>query len=285
MEKVIINDQIVNRIDAKVDMNDRGYHFGDGIYEVIRVFNGVLFAAEEHLERLFKSAKKVNIDIPYSKDKIINLVNTLVELNDVETGIVYFQITRGSAIRTHEFPTSKTEPVFTAFTANVEVPEKELEKGVEVITTEDVRWLRCEIKSLNLLPNVLAKQEAAEKNCYEAIFHRDEIVTEASSSNVFIVKNGVVITHPVTSQILNGITRQVVLNLCEENSIRFTKKKYSVLDLMTADEVFITSTTADVMPVIKIDNTVIGTGAPGSVTRNLQSLFREKANKDTKLVV
>lgn len=285
MEKVIINDQIVNRIDAKVDLNDRGYHFGDGIYEVIRVINGELFTVEEHLDRFFNSARKINLNIPYSKDKTIKLVESLVKHNDISTGIVYFQLTRGNAIRTHEFPNSSTTPVFSAFTTNIEVPEKELENGVEAIITEDVRWLRCEIKSLNLLPNVLAKQEAVEKNCFEAIFHRDGIITEASSSNVFIVKNGMVFTHPVTSLILNGITRQVVLDLCQTNSMQVTEMKFSVNDLMTADEVFITSTTSDVMPVTKIGNTVIGTGAPGSVTRELQSLFRERVNKDTKLVV
>lgn len=285
MEKVIINDQIVNKEEARIDFNDRGYHFGDGIYEVIRVINGVLFTAEEHLERFYNSAKKINMEIPYTKNKVKGLVQSLVSANEVNTGIVYFQLTRGSAIRTHEFPINGTKPNFTAFTTNVDVPKKEHEKGVEVIIAKDIRWLRCDIKSLNLLPNVLAKQEAAAKGYYEAIFQRDGIVTEASSANVFIIKNGIIYTHPATNLILNGITRQVVISLCKEHGLQLTEAEFTVDDLMIADEVFITSSTADVMPVIKINEKEMNLGIPGSVTQRLQILFKEKVQKDTKLTI
>lgn len=285
MEKVIINDKIVNRDEANVDLNDRGYHFGDGIYEVIRVINGGLFTAEEHLQRFFNSAKKINLEIPYSNNKIKELVYFLIEANKVKTGIIYLQLTRGIAIRTHEFPNNITKPVLTAFTMNLDIPEKELKTGVEVITADDVRWLRCEIKSLNLLPNVLAKQEAVEKGCYEAIFQRDGIVTEASSANVFIVKEGIVYTHPVTNIILNGITRQVIKDLCKKNGVLMYEKEFTVDELLAADEVFITSTTADVMPVVKIENKNVGQGNPGLVTRKMQNLFREKVRNETELAL
>lgn len=283
MEKVIIHDQILNRSDAKIDLNDRGYHFGDGVYEVIRILNSALFTEDEHLERFFNSAKKIKMNVPYSKEKVKKLVRSLVYLNDINTGIVYFQLTRGNATRTHKFPTDNIQPVFTAFTLSAGIPELVQRNGVEVITTEDVRWLRCEIKSLNLLPNVLAKQEAVEKNCFEAIFHRNGIVTEASSTNVFIVKDGTIITHPATRLILNGITRQVVIHLCEKNGFEYTEAEFSVHDLTTADEVFITSSTSDIIPVVKVDKSAIGKGVPGLITQKLQSLFREKVDRDTKL--
>lgn len=275
MEKVIINDQFLNKIDAKIDINDRGYHFGDGVYEVIRVINGKLFFEKEHLRRFFSSAEKIKIKVPYSKEKLISFVNELVLLNKLNNGIVYFQITRGSTIRTHQFPPEIIQPVFTAFTSNAKVPTKEQEEGVKAITTKDIRWLRCDIKSLNLLPNVLAKQEAIDNGCFEAILHRDEIVTEASSTNVFIIKNEQIITHPATELILDGITRQFVINICKENKMKITEEVFTVKDLMSADEVFITSSTSDVIPIVEIDNLAIGKGQPGQMTKRIQDVFKE----------
>lgn len=280
MGKVILNGEMMERSEAVIDMEDRGYQFGDGVYEVIRVYDGNLFTGEEHIERLFASAGKIKLDIPFSRDKVLSLARQLVKENGVMLGTVYMQVTRGTASRSHIFPDpSTTKGVFSAYTTEAPRPEKALENGVAAITEDDIRWLRCDIKSLNLLPNVLAKQEASGQGCYEAILHRSGTITEGSSSNVYIVKDGTVITHPATNLILNGITRQVTLKLCAENNIPFSEKEYSLEELRQADEVFLTSTTSEIMPIVKVDGSQVGEGIPGPVTRKLQLLFQEEVNK------
>ncbi|GIN93060.1 D-alanine aminotransferase [Siminovitchia terrae] len=287
MGKIILGDQILERSDVNIDLEDRGYQFGDGVYEVIRVYGGELFTIKEHIERLFQSAKKIKLDVSMSSEQIRGLTEELVKENGVDFGSVYMQVTRGAAPRAHMFPKpeSSTKAVFTAYTNEVPRPASLLEKGVEAITTEDIRWLRCDIKSLNLLPNVLAKQEAADSDCFEAILHRNGIVTEGSSSNAYIVKNGEVITHPANNLILNGITRQVLAELCKENGIPFIEKEFELIDLQNADEVFITSTVSEVMPVIKVNGETVANGKPGNITCKLQGLFEARINQDTKVEI
>ncbi len=287
MGKVIFDDQILERSDVHIDLEDRGYQFGDGVYEVIRVYSGKLFTMKEHIERLFQSAQKIKLDISMSPEQIQELAEELVKENKVDFGSIYMQVTRGAAPRTHMFPKpeSNTKAVFTAYTNEVPRPVSLFEKGVAAITTEDIRWLRCDIKSLNLLPNVLAKQEATDSACFEAILHRNGIVTEGSSSNAYIVKNGEVITHPADRLILNGITRQVLVELCKANGILFVEKEFDLRDLKDADEVFISSTTSEVMPVIKLDGETVGSGTPGKITRKLQALFEARINLDTKVEI
>lgn len=276
MKKVIVNNQIVDRKDAKVDIEDRGYQFGDGVYEVIRVYGRKMFTADEHLDRFFTSAEKIRLNIPYEKSELMNMLNVLIEENKVETGSIYMQITRGAARRNHVFPGGEIESVLTAYTNEVPRPETALEEGVHTVIADDIRWLRCDIKSLNLLPNLLAKQGALEKGCYEAILHRDGIVTEGSSSNAYIVTDGKIRTHPANNLILNGITRQVVIQLCKDNNIPLVEEAFHLEDLRSADEVFITSTTSEVMPVVKIDGKDVGDGFPGPITRKLLSLFLDE---------
>lgn len=282
MEKVIVNDRILNRTDAHVDIEDRGYQFGDGVYEVIRIYGGKLFTGDEHLERLFSSAEKIKITVPIQKEELLNILNEIIQENGVVDGSVYMQVTRGASPRNHIFPGNEVKPVLTAYTKVVPRPEVALQNGVEAITLDDIRWLRCDIKSLNLLPNLLAKQEATERGSFEAILHRSGTVTEGSASNAYIVKDGKVKTHPATNLILNGITRQVIARLCHENHIPFSEEAFQLDELLEADEIFVSSTTSEVMPVIRIDGKVVGNGHPGSVTRNLQSLFRAEIGlKDT----
>lgn len=273
MEKVIVNDQIIDRADARIDIEDRGYQFGDGVYEVIRIYGGQLFTGDEHLNRLYESAKKIKMVVPFQMDELKELLLKLIQQNGVNDGSVYLQLTRGATQRNHVFPASNVKPVLTANTREVPRPEAALEKGVEAIVADDIRWLRCDIKSLNLLPNLLAKQEATEQGCFEAILHRSGKVTEGSSSNAYIITDGKVKTHPATNLILNGITRQVISRLCKENSIPFIEEAFQLEDLLEADEVFISSTTSEVMPVVRIDGKLVGDGVPGPVTRKLQSLF------------
>lgn len=273
MVKVILNDDIIDRSEAAIDIEDRGYQFGDGVYEVIRVYDGVLFTGDEHLERFYSSAKKIKITVPFQKEDLLDLMNQLIRVNNVHDGSIYMQLTRGASPRNHVFPSVDTKPVLTAYTKEVARPVESLENGVAAMVAEDIRWLRCDIKSLNLLPNLLAKQTATEQGCYEAILHRDGLVTEGSASNAYIVVDGKIKTHPATNLILNGITRQVVARLCKDNNIPFSEEAFTLDELRNADEIFVTSTTSEVMPVVKLDEREVGNGKPGEVTRKLQTLF------------
>ncbi|WP_042459804.1 D-amino-acid transaminase [Neobacillus dielmonensis] len=276
MAYAILNGKMLDRAEAKVDMEDRGYQFGDGVYEVIRVYNGKLFTLDEHLERLERSLTNISIKPPFTNQELTEMLYQLVEKNNLETGIVYMQITRGVAPRNHAFPSGGVTPCLTAYTKELARPLAQLKSGVKTILTEDIRWLRCDIKSLNLLANVLAKQKAADNNCYEAIQHRGHEVTEGSSSNVFIIKNGVVITHPSDQLILKGITKDVILKQCESLQIPVEERVFSLDELSGADEVFLSSTTSEVMPIIEIAGNSVKDGNPGPVTRKLQEAFEQE---------
>lgn len=273
MTKVLVNDVLVDEQEAKVAFNDRGYNFGDGIYEYVRLYDNKLFTAKEHFERLLRSAQEIGLDIDYTVESLTELVRKLAEANGVTDGGVYMQITRGAAPRDHAFPTPSVEPVFTAFVKEYERPTEKLQNGVSVVTTEDIRWLRCDIKSLNLLGNVLAKEYATKYNAAEAVLHRDGTVTEGASSNVFAVKDGVVHTHPANNLILNGITRRVIQWVCEDENITLNEEPFTVEFLKQADEVIFSNTSDEVMPVVKIDGDVVNDGEVGPITRKLQAGF------------
>ncbi len=279
MEKIIFNGEIVEKSEVNIDIEDRGYQFGDGIYEVIRVYNGHLFTKDEHIQRLYESAEKISIRIPFSKKDLMQRLEELVETNQLDTGIIYLQITRGTYTRQHGFPSEEIIPTYVAYTREMPIPQVSMDNGVKGLLVEDIRWLRCDIKSLNLLGNILAKQQAAEAGCYEAIQHRGEEITEGSSSNVFIVKDNCVITRPATNLILNGITRQVILKLCKENGIEYKEQIFTANDLKQADEVFISSTTSEVMPIVQINELQINSGTPGKITKKLQNLFKREIEK------
>ncbi|ETI70449.1 D-amino-acid transaminase [Neobacillus vireti] len=270
----ILNGNIIDRSEAKVDVEDRGYQFGDGVYEVIRVYNGKMFTGAEHLERFGKSSDSIGISLPYRTEELLALLEELIEKNNLQLGIIYMQLTRGVSPRNHAFPIEKVAPVLTAYTKEFARPDESMKKGVPAILTEDIRWLRCDIKSLNLLGNLLAKQKAAEAGCFEAIQHRGENVTEGSSSNIYIVKNGVVITHESNNLILKGITKDVILELCLENNIPVEERTFTLEELANADEVFLSSTTSEVMPIVEIDDKKVTEGQPGPVTKKLQKLFQ-----------
>ena len=269
MTKVFINGEFVNEEDAKVSYEDRGYVFGDGIYEYIRAYDGKLFTVKEHFERFLRSAEEIGLDLNYTIEELIELVRRLLKENNVVNGGIYIQATRGAAPRNHSFPTPPVKPVIMAFTKSYDRPYEELEQGVYAITTEDIRWLRCDIKSLNLLGNVLAKEYA------EAIQHRGNIVTEGASSNVYAIKDGVIYTHPVNNFILNGITRRVIKWIAEDEQIPFKEETFTVEFLKSADEVIISSTSAEVMPITKIDGENVQDGQVGTITRQLQQGFEK----------
>ncbi|MGF7193935.1 D-amino-acid transaminase [Staphylococcus pasteuri] len=275
MTKVFINGEFLNQDEAKVSYEDRGYVFGDGIYEYIRAYEGKLFTVKEHFERFLRSANEIGLDLTYTVDELIELVRKLLEVNDVKNGGIYIQATRGVAPREHSFPTPPVKPVIMAFTKSYDRPYEDLENGIYTMTTEDIRWLRCDIKSLNLLGNVLAKEFAVKYNASEAIQHRGETVTEGASSNVYAIKDGKIYTHPINNFILNGITRRVIKWISEDKNIPFIEETFTVDFLKNADDVIISSTSAEVMPVVKIDGEDVGDGKVGTVTRQLQEGFNQ----------
>jgi len=273
MTVYFMDGQFTERDGLAISIDDRGYYFGDGVYEVIKVYGGELYTAKEHIERLFQSATKIKMTIPYAEVQLMEIARELVAKNNIKVGHVYIQVTRGSAPRLHQFPHPAVSPVVIGYAINNPRPIMGIENGVVVKSVEDVRWLRCDIKSLNLLGNVLAKQEAHEAGCIEALLHRNGVVTEGSASNMFGVKDGTVYTHPATNLILNGITRQVVLGLCEEQGIPVIENAFTLDEAFEMDEFFLTSTTSEVMPVISIDGRPIGSGILGPVTLKLQKAF------------
>ncbi|MCO4330533.1 D-amino-acid transaminase [Staphylococcus hyicus] len=275
MVKVLLNESFVEEQDAKIAYNDRGYNFGDGIYEYVRIYDNKLFTAKEHFERLLRSASEIGLDLNHTVESLITLVREFAQVNQVTNGGVYIQVTRGAAPRDHAFPTPSVEPVLTGFVKSYDRPYKALEEGVSVVTTEDIRWLRCDIKSLNLLGNVLAKEYATKYNAEEAIQHRGEIVTEGASSNVYAIKDGVVYTHPANNFILNGITRRVIQWVCEDENIEFNEEPFTIDFLKSADEVIISSTSVEVMPVVLIDGEPVSDGRVGRITRQLQKGFEK----------
>ncbi|WP_227396575.1 D-amino-acid transaminase [Jeotgalibacillus aurantiacus] len=278
MGTILVNDQFLDRENGSVDIEDRGYQFGDGVYEVVRVYGGNMFTAKEHLERLFESAEKIHLTLPFTYDELVARLEKLMEVNQLDTGIIYLQVTRGSSARQHHFP-EQTKAVLTAYTKEVARPVADMTAGVKAIITDDVRWLRCDIKSLNLLGNLLAKQEAVSKGGFEAVLHRDGTVTEGSSSNVFIISGDTLYTHPATNLILNGITRREILKLCKEIGLSVAEQAFTLEALANADEVFMASTTAEVMPLVQLDETPVGNGKPGEWTQKLQAAFEEAVQK------
>src|SRR5699024_2997616 len=278
LNKMLFQGEIMDR-KTSVDIEDRGYQFGDGIYEVIGVYNRMPMLMDEHLERLQRSAQEIQLKLPVSVAKLKSNLLELISLNDLQEGIIYLQVSRGVASRWHEFPSEDVPPVWLAYTRE-EKPMTYIEDhGATAVLTEDIRWLRCDIKTLNLLPNVVAKQKAVENDAFEAILHRGKTVTEASSSNVFIVKNGEIFTHPANNYILNGITRQRVLQLTEKLHVPVREQPFTVSDLLNADEVFVTATKLDIIPIIQVDNQMIGKGKPGVITRQIIGQFRQDINR------
>lgn len=275
MELAYYNGQFVGLDELVIPIDERGHQFGDGVYEVIRFYNGKPFMLIEHLERMIRSAEAIKLPIKETIEDYRKLILSAVEKSQLTDCNVYIQITRGIAARNHLFP---DVPVSVAMTVRQAKPLAAAlrEKGVEAITHPDERWANCYIKSLNLLPNILAKQAAHDAGCYEAIMYKDGKITEGTSSNVFIVKNGEIITTPLSKQILPGITRMAVKELAEELEIPFIESYYTVEELLEADEVFVTSTTSEVLPVVKVDGKAIGNGVPGEVAAKLYDAFQKK---------
>jgi len=274
---IMTQSQFVHKDNLKYPFEERGLQFGDGIYEVIRIYQGNYYLFNEHVDRLFRSAEAIKLNLPFSKKELSDLLPALLEKNQMQTeGKLYLQVTRGSAPRNHTFP--NVTPNIYAYIEETPRNLKTLTNGVSVITERDTRWENCYIKSLNLLPNVLAKQNAQEQGSYEAILHRDGRVTECSASNVYLVKNGKIYTHPATKNILYGCVRMAIERFAQNLDIPFIDEHFTVEDIEQADEMFLSSSTSEITPIIKVDDKQIGDGKPGETTRKLQQAYEEDAN-------
>lgn len=263
---------------ATVSVEDRGYQFGDGVYEVIRTYRGAGFQVEAHLARLVRSAQAIGLPMPYSSGEWKKLVAEGLRRAGFAESKVYIQLTRGVAPRDHVFPAESRPTVVMTVRELRPLAQAVCDAGVEAITLEDLRWGRCDIKSVNLLANVLARQRATEAGAFEAIFIRDGEVTEGSVSNVLVVRHGILATAPEGARILSGVTRSLVLDLARKERLPVEERAVSLAELRHADEVFLCGTTVEVLPVVRIDGQVVGTGKPGALTGRLSEWFKRAVN-------
>ena len=270
-----VNGRYVPLAQAAVHIEDRGYQFADGVYEVVTLHDGALIDEDPHLDRLERSLTELRIAMPASRAALKLIAREVVRRNQVTNGIVYIQVTRGVAPRDHKFP-ARARPAL-VMTARQMKPhgEKLLNEGAAVVSVPDIRWARCDIKSVSLLPNVLAKQAAAEAGAYEAWqVDADGMVTEGSSTNAWIVTGGrKVVTRAAGPAILNGITRMSLIRLIESEGFELEERAFSLDEAKAASEAFITSSTSFVLPVTRIDETPVGNGHPGMLTGKLRQVY------------
>lgn len=276
-----VNGRFVPHHAARVHVEDRGFQFADGVYEVVAVQGGRLIDEDGHLNRLDRSLGEMAMAWPLDRRVLMLLMRQMIRRNRLTDGLVYIQVTRGTAPRDFRFPPPGTRPTLVMTARRLTLnPRRQLEEGIAVITIPDIRWKRRDIKSVSLLPQVLGKQKAAEEGAFEAWQVDDEgLVTEGCSSNAWIVtKDGVLVTRAPSSAILNGITRQSVLQLAQVNGIVFEQRAFTVEEAYLAREAFITSATNYIMPVTRIDNRPIADGRPGLLGRQLRQAYQDYAD-------
>ena len=273
---VFVNGIYTKEQEAVISIFDRGFIFGDGIYEVVPVVLGKLIDRDYFLERLERSLFELSIPWPCSEQDYIEMMETLIDKNTLHEGIVYSQVTRGPADRDFPFPET-VKPGIVAFTSRMEILNNpDFETGIAVTTTPDIRWKRRDIKSINLLGQVLAKQDAVSQNSKEAWMVENGQITEGASSSAYIVKDNVLITRRLSNAILPGIRRRTILEIAERANIAIEERAFSVAEAKTADEALISSATTMVLGVTSIDGSLIGDGTPGPVTRKLKSLYQDR---------
>jgi D-alanine transaminase len=261
--------------EAKVPVLDRGFIFGDGVYEVVPVYSKVPFRLEEHLNRLERSLGAVGIRNPYTREQWRGFIAGVVERQPFEDQGVYFQVTRGVAKRDHAFPKDAQPTVFMMSNPLVPPPRAQVERGASAITARDNRWLRCDIKSISLIGNVLLRQLSADADAVETILFRDGKLTEASSSNVFIVKHGVILSPPKNELILPGITYDVVVELARGHAMPLEMRDITESEVRGADEIWVSSSSKEVLAVVELDGQAVGEGRPGAVFRRMHQLYQD----------
>ena len=275
---VYLNNKYVNFKDAKIHIEDRGLQFSDSVYEVIKVLNHKLLDIDFHIRRLKYSTKELNFNISINKNLLTKIFIILVKKNKLSNGIIYLQITRGLQPREHAYK-KNLKPNIIIYTAKKKfnLPNKNY-KGYKAITYPDIRWGRPDIKTTSLLANILAATEASKKGAYETIFVKGKKITEAAHSNVWIIKNNKIITHPANREILRGVTRTVLINLIKNQGFKLIEKEFSLNELFKSDEVFITSSGSLVTPIIQVDKTKINKGKIGPITKALALNFYKSIN-------
>jgi len=270
-----LNSKYINFNKAKIHIEDRGLQFSDSVYEVVPFYNKKLIDFSFHAKRLKYSLKELQIKYIVKEDKLKKIFNKIISLNKIRNGIVYLQITRGVQPRDHNYRNNLI-PNLIIYTINrkLNLPNSNF-KGVKAITYKDLRWKRRDIKTVSLLANVLAKKEAVRKKAYEAILIDNGKITEATASNVWIVKNNKLITHPSNTDILKGITRETVKKLIKKNKLNLKETSFTKKELYNADEVFITSASSFVTPIIKVDSKLVNKGKIGRITLQLATLYAD----------
>ncbi|GJM07542.1 MAG: cytochrome c550 [marine bacterium B5-7] len=272
---VYLDGRFIPEEKARVSAMDRGFLLGDGIYEVMPMYHGVPFHLDYHFDRLSRSLAAVSIENPLTRDDYRHICESLYHHHDSTHQSIYFQITRGAyETRTHYFPDEKADPTLFAFAKPLELHGlSTLSKGLAAVTHADLRWQRCDIKVISLLANVMAREYSKQQHVDEAILLRDGIVTEGSHTNVFVVKNDEVFTHPSNEHILGGITRQVTIQMLKDLNIPCHETLVPEADLLSADEIWLTSTTKMVAPVLQLNQHAVGDGKPGEIWQQTASAF------------
>lgn len=263
---------------AQISVLDRGFLFGDGVYEVIPVYNGRALRLEQHLQRLHDSLAGIRLANPYSDSTWRTLITELIQRSGGGDQLLYLQITRGAAPRDHAFPSADTPPTVLLSSKPFSPPDAQrLAQGIRVGLAEDPRWQLCNLKTVNLLANVLLKQLAVDQGHDEMLLHAQELLTEGTSSNLFVIRNQVIATPPLSSNILPGVTRGLILELAHNAGIAVEERAIALDELKSADEVWISSSTRELMPVVEIDGVKVADGMPGPLARQLSQAFRAYA--------
>ena len=279
MSMVFLNGKVLPIDEAKIPVLDRGFIFGDGVYEVVPVYSRVAFRLEEHLARLERSLGEIAIRNPYSRAQWRDIIYRIVDAQSFDDQGVYFQVTRGVAKRDHAFPKNVEPTVFVMANPLVPPPAEQVEKGGRAITAQDNRWLRCDIKSISLLGNCLLRQLSAEAGAIETILFRDGKLTEASASNVFAVKRGTILAPAKNNLILPGITYDVTIELARASSLALEVREVTEQEVRAADELWVTSSSKEVFPIVELDGRPVGDGRPGPAFRRMYRLYQDFKQK------
>jgi D-alanine transaminase len=274
METVYLNGKFLPKEEAWISPDDRGFLLADGIYEVIRWYDGFFYDITGHTTRLKRSLRELRINWP-DTDSFPSIAAELIKRNNLQNqaSMIYIQVTRGASRRSHTFPSPEVSPTVYAYAWGFTPDKSSQETGIKVMLKEDIRWSRCDIKSIALLPNTISFQEACENGMKECIFVRNGMITEGSHSNIFFVIDGILYTHPESNHVLSGITRKNILRIAEESGIRIREEAVQENRIRFVKEAFITNTSAEILPVIEIGGNTLGEGLPGPVTKIIRDKF------------
>lgn len=275
---VFLNGEFMPIEEAKIPVLDRGFIFGDGIYELVPVYSRAPFRMEGHLARMERSLHEVGMTNPYRREEWARLIHTLIGMHDVDDQAVYWQVTRGVAKRDHAFPKDIRPTVFMMSNPLVNPAPALVEHGAKAVTAQDVRWHRCDIKSISLLGNCMARQLSAEVGAVETILFRGDLLTEASASNVLMVKNGVIITPPKNNLILPGITLDVVFDVVARGQLPLEVREVTAAEVRSADELWVSSSSKEILAITNLDGQPIGEGRPGPVFRRAWQIYQDFKN-------